>query len=148
FGIYDKLALQLGTVVLLAAVAAVLGVLAARRLWIGLAGIGAFTAIGLAAALTRAGAEPSWALPAVLGGIASGLTLWVLLRLGGNVELTPGRMADRTRRQFVGAAGAALGGAALLGLVGRQFAQKSQVNSAREGVALPTPSGARAVAPA
>ncbi|PWU53820.1 molybdopterin-binding oxidoreductase, partial [Micromonospora globispora] len=52
FGTHDKIALLIGTAVLLAAFAALLGVLAARRLWIGLAGIAAFAALGVAAALT------------------------------------------------------------------------------------------------
>jgi DMSO/TMAO reductase YedYZ molybdopterin-dependent catalytic subunit len=148
FGIHDKIALQIGTVVVLGAIAAALGILAARRLWIGLVGIGAFTAVGVVAALTRTGAESSWALPALLGGVASGLSLWALLRLGAGIELTLFAAREHTRRQFLGAAGVALGSAAVFGYLGRQFAQKSQVNSARAGVALPTPSGASAVAPA
>ncbi|MEU8191613.1 molybdopterin-binding oxidoreductase, partial [Micromonospora carbonacea] len=54
FGTYDKIALLVGTALLLAGFAALLGVLAARRLWFGLAGIGAFAALGVAAALSRA----------------------------------------------------------------------------------------------
>lgn len=148
FGVYDKIALQLGTVVVLGLIAAGLGILAARRLWTGLVGIGIFTAIGVAAALTRTGANPSWALPALLGGLASGLALWLLLRLGERIDEDRLESPERTRRQFLGAAGLAVGGAALLGVVGRQFGQKSQVNGAREAVALPTPSGTKAIAPA
>ncbi|MEU4482960.1 molybdopterin-dependent oxidoreductase [Micromonospora sp. NPDC023966] len=79
FGRYDKIALLVGTAVLLAAIAALLGVLAARRLRIGLAGIAAFAALGVAAALTRAGADASDALPSLVGGGLGALTLWAFL---------------------------------------------------------------------
>ncbi|MER6595692.1 molybdopterin-binding oxidoreductase, partial [Micromonospora purpureochromogenes] len=49
FGTYDKIALLVGTALLLAAFAALLGLLAVRRLWIGLAGIAAFAGLGVAA---------------------------------------------------------------------------------------------------
>ncbi|MGR6322096.1 molybdopterin-dependent oxidoreductase [Micromonospora soli] len=79
FGTHDKIALLIGTGVLLAAFAALLGVLAARRLRIGLAGIAAFAALGVVAALTRPGAGPAAALPALVGAALGGLTLWLLL---------------------------------------------------------------------
>ncbi|GAA4579137.1 hypothetical protein GCM10023176_56320 [Micromonospora coerulea] len=79
FGTYDKIALLVGTAVLLGAFAAALGVLAARRLGIGLAGIAAFAALGVAAALTRAGANLFDALPSLVGGALGALALWLLL---------------------------------------------------------------------
>ncbi|WP_446216886.1 molybdopterin-dependent oxidoreductase [Micromonospora sp. IBHARD004] len=79
FGTHDKIALLVGTALLLAAFAAVLGVLAARRLWIGLAGIAAFAALGVAAALTRAGANGFDALPSLVGAALGALALWLLL---------------------------------------------------------------------
>ncbi|MFJ8688210.1 molybdopterin-dependent oxidoreductase [Micromonospora wenchangensis] len=75
FGRYDKIALLVGTAVLLAAFAAGIGVLAARRLAVGLVGIAAFTGLGVAAALTRAGADAADALPALVGGGLGGLVL-------------------------------------------------------------------------
>ncbi|WKU08401.1 molybdopterin-dependent oxidoreductase [Micromonospora sp. HUAS LYJ1] len=75
FGRYDKIALLVGTAVLLAAFAAGIGVLAARRLAVGLVGIAAFTGLGVAAALTRAGADAADALPALVGGVLGGLVL-------------------------------------------------------------------------
>ena len=53
FGANDKNALLAGILVILAAFAAVIGILAVRRLALGLAGLGVFACIGLAAALTR-----------------------------------------------------------------------------------------------
>ncbi|MGW9196299.1 molybdopterin-dependent oxidoreductase [Micromonospora chersina] len=79
FGRYDKVALLVGTAVLLAAIAALLGVLAARRLWLGLAGIAAFAALGVAAALTRAGADAYDALPSLVGGGLGAVTLWAFV---------------------------------------------------------------------
>jgi DMSO/TMAO reductase YedYZ molybdopterin-dependent catalytic subunit len=79
FGTYDKIALLVGTALLLAAFAALLGVLAARRLWFGLAGIAVFAAVGVAAALTRAGADAVDALPSLVGAALGGLTLWLLV---------------------------------------------------------------------
>ncbi|KKJ96998.1 molybdopterin-binding oxidoreductase, partial [Micromonospora sp. HK10] len=79
FGRYDKIALLVGTAVLLAGIAALIGVLAARRLRIGLAGIAAFTALGVAAALTRAGADTFDALPSLVGGALGALTLWAFV---------------------------------------------------------------------
>ncbi|PWR13777.1 molybdopterin-binding oxidoreductase [Micromonospora sicca] len=79
FGTYDKIALLVGTALLLAAFAALLGVLAARRLWAGLAGIAAFAALGVAAALTRAGANVLDALPSLVGAALGALALWLLL---------------------------------------------------------------------
>ncbi len=79
FGRYDKIALLVGTAVLLAAIAALIGVLAARRLRIGLAGIAAFAALGVAAALTRAGADAFDALPSLVGGLLGAVTLWAFV---------------------------------------------------------------------
>jgi DMSO/TMAO reductase YedYZ molybdopterin-dependent catalytic subunit len=150
FGTYDKLALQVGTVVLLAVFAALVGVLATRRLWWGLAGIAVFGVVGVAAALTREGAQPTWALPSLVGVVAAGVTLWLLLRIGevrGDAERKPGGNVVE-RRRFVQASAAAIGGAAVVGYLGRTFAQLSSVNGARSAVVLPTPSGSPAIAPA
>ncbi|QLQ37796.1 molybdopterin-dependent oxidoreductase [Micromonospora robiginosa] len=79
FGTYDKIALLTGTALLLAAFAALLGLAAARRLAIGLAGIAAFAVLGVAAALTRPGADAFDALPSLVGAALGGLTLWAFV---------------------------------------------------------------------
>ncbi|MEU1604298.1 molybdopterin-dependent oxidoreductase [Micromonospora matsumotoense] len=79
FGRYDKIALLVGTAVLLAAFAAGIGVLAVRRLAVGLVGIAAFAGLGAAAALTRAGADAADALPALVGGGLGALVLWAFV---------------------------------------------------------------------
>ncbi|MFG2108720.1 molybdopterin-dependent oxidoreductase [Micromonospora chersina] len=96
FGTYDKVALLIGTAVLLAAIAALLGVLAARRLWLGLAGIAAFAALGVAAALTRAGADAYDALPSLVGGGLGAVTLWAFVAgpLAGDAAPAPAAPAS------------------------------------------------------
>ncbi|MDG4804732.1 sulfite oxidase [Micromonospora sp. WMMD980] len=79
FGTYDKIALLVGTALLLAGFAALLGLAAARRLAFGLAGIAAFAALGVTAALTRPGADAFDALPSLVGAGLGGLTLWAFV---------------------------------------------------------------------
>lgn len=87
FGTADKIALLVGTALLLGGFAALLGVLAVRRLTIGLAGIAAFGAIGVAAALTRSGADLADALPSLVGAGLGALVLWLFI--AGPFELNP-----------------------------------------------------------
>ncbi|MGW5561735.1 molybdopterin-dependent oxidoreductase [Micromonospora sp. NPDC003944] len=87
FGTADKIALLVGTAVLLGGFAALLGVLAIRRLAVGLAGIAAFGAIGVAAALTRSGADLADALPSLAGAGLGALVLWLFI--AGPFELNP-----------------------------------------------------------
>ncbi|WP_410811938.1 molybdopterin-dependent oxidoreductase [Micromonospora sp. 067-2] len=87
FGTADKIALLVGTALLLGAFAALFGVLSVRRLALGLAGIGAFAAVGVVAALTRAGADAADALPSLVGGSLGALVLWMLI--AGPLELDP-----------------------------------------------------------
>ncbi len=75
FGAHDKNVLLGGIVVVLAIAAAAVGVLAVRRLAVGLGGLGAFAGIGLAAALTRPGADPGWALPTLAGAAAGAFAM-------------------------------------------------------------------------
>ena len=80
FGSNDKTALVTGILVLLAVFAAAIGVAAFRRFSYGVAGLAAFTGIGLAAALTRPTAQPADALPALAGAAAGLFTLNRLVR--------------------------------------------------------------------
>ena len=79
FGRYDKIALLVGTAVLLAAFAAGhrrAGRSPARGR---LVGIAAFAGLGVAAALTRAGADAADTLPALVGGGSAALVLWAFV---------------------------------------------------------------------
>jgi DMSO/TMAO reductase YedYZ molybdopterin-dependent catalytic subunit len=75
FGSHDKTVLVSGILVVLAVFAAAIGVAAVRRLGYGYAGLAVFTAVGLAAALTRPTAGLLDAVPVVLGGIAGAFVL-------------------------------------------------------------------------
>ncbi|WP_033346481.1 molybdopterin-dependent oxidoreductase [Catenuloplanes japonicus] len=81
FGVHDKTALIVGTVVLLALAAAGIGALAVRSLAYAVGGVALFGVIGVASALTRSGADPTWALPSLVAVAAALATGWFLLRL-------------------------------------------------------------------
>jgi DMSO/TMAO reductase YedYZ molybdopterin-dependent catalytic subunit len=80
FGSHDKLVLLVGVLVVLAVFAAVIGVLAMRRLEYGLAGLVIFAAIGILAAVTRPNAAATAVLPTLLGAAAGAGALVLLLR--------------------------------------------------------------------
>jgi DMSO/TMAO reductase YedYZ molybdopterin-dependent catalytic subunit len=178
FGVYDKAALLTGTVVLLGGFAALVGVLAVRRLAAGLAGVGLFALVGVVAATTRPGAGPVAAVPSLVGGALAAATLWVLLRGPLEAPATwrePTEPADRPepsgraepsgdtvgepspyevaewrdqRRRFLTGVGVALGAAAVSGLGGRWLAQWRGVSAARSAVTLPAPASPAPPVPA
>ena len=80
FGSHDKVVLVSGILAVLAIFAAIVGVLAMRRLAYGVAGLAVFTAIGLVAALTRPTASAGYALPTLIGGAAAVGALRLLVR--------------------------------------------------------------------
>ncbi|MEV0617988.1 molybdopterin-dependent oxidoreductase [Nonomuraea sp. NPDC050404] len=84
FGENDKAVLVGGVLVVLAGVAALLGVLARRRLGWGLAGLGAFGVVGVLAVVTRPDAGVLDALPTVVGVAAGAWALsWLVRRATG-----------------------------------------------------------------
>lgn len=160
FFTHDKLALLIGTAVLLAAFAAVTGVLGARRLGYGVAAIAGLGLVGVLAAVTRPGAGWAYALPSAAGVVAGALLLAALLRrLPGGLPPDPspapaggaqpradapaapagesGPGADR--RGFMRLTGTVLAGALAVGLGGRWLAARRGVTSARAAVRLPLP---------
>jgi DMSO/TMAO reductase YedYZ molybdopterin-dependent catalytic subunit len=80
FGSHDKVVLVAGILAVLAVLAAAVGALAMRRLAYGMAGLAVFTAIGVAAALTRPTADAGWAFPTLVGGAAAAGALRLLVR--------------------------------------------------------------------
>jgi DMSO/TMAO reductase YedYZ molybdopterin-dependent catalytic subunit len=80
FGSNDKTALVTGILVLLAVFAAGIGIVAVRRFRYGVAGLAVFTAIGLAAALSRPTAGAADVLPSLVGGAAGLFTMWRLVQ--------------------------------------------------------------------
>ncbi|MEU5908282.1 molybdopterin-dependent oxidoreductase [Micromonospora sp. NPDC047467] len=167
FGTADKIALLVGTALLLGGFAALIGVLAVRRLALGLAGIAALGAVGVAAALTRPGADLADALPSLVGGGLGALVLWLFI--AGPLELDPwpwspptppapatgGPAPDRpegvdpeSRRRFLTGTGVLLGTAAVAGLGGRWLAGRRGVSAARDAIRLPAPVAPAAAVPA
>jgi DMSO/TMAO reductase YedYZ molybdopterin-dependent catalytic subunit len=139
FGTSDKFVLGLGTVIVALAFAGVVGVAARRRLWFGFLGIAAFSALGVAAAVTRQDASWWWGYPSIIGGVAGGAVLWGLLRLA----VRPGpEVADPlvyARRRFLYTVGATIGGAAVVGYAARAWGQGVITDAARDAVKLPAP---------
>ena len=87
FGTNDKPVLLGGIGLVLIVIAGLVGVLALRSTIAGLLAIGAFGIVGALAALARPLAQPSDALPALVGGLAAMIALaWL-------VTAVPGREA-------------------------------------------------------
>jgi DMSO/TMAO reductase YedYZ molybdopterin-dependent catalytic subunit len=80
FGSHDKTVLLTGIYVTLALFAIVTGILARRRTGYGLAGLGAFAALGVAAVLTRPVSSPVDAVPTVVGVAVGALVMILLVR--------------------------------------------------------------------
>ncbi|MEE2522299.1 molybdopterin-dependent oxidoreductase [Pseudarthrobacter sp. J75] len=158
FGTQDKAALLVGMAITIAALACVLGVLAYRRWWVGVAGVLLMGTIMVACVLTRSGAEASDALPTLAGTAAGVLALRLLITLVPPAAPESGRATDSpqraeplgptgaaepgpgpSRRFFLAAAGVAAV-AALVG-AGAQFlgAARNAAVQARSILKLPRP---------
>ena len=83
FGSHDKTVLVIGILVVLAVFSAAIGIAAMRNLRRGYIGLAIFAAIGLAAALTRPNATLWDALPTLIGALAGGYALKLLVRAAG-----------------------------------------------------------------
>jgi DMSO/TMAO reductase YedYZ molybdopterin-dependent catalytic subunit len=160
FGTHDKLALLIGIGIILAIVAAVLGAVSMRRPRAGVVGICVLGLVGLLAALTRPGARPIDAIPA-LAGTAAGLVAFRLLRSSAGLKTglkpgpqdpsvprrAPGAPATRrpTRGGEVDRRGFLLGGivaagvAAVSGFAGEYLLRRSQASASRAAVRIPVP---------
>lgn len=135
FGTADKLALQIGTVILALAAGAALGALARRWWTLGAAGFVVFGIVGIAAALASPRASLLVVTASVGGGVAAGLG--VLHRLLEAGPVRGSEDADASRRPVVLLGLAALG-AAVAGSLGRWLLARATVD--RTTVALPAPS--------
>lgn len=157
FGVYDKVALLVGTSLLLAVFAALVGLAARRDFRWGVAGIALFGLIGAAAAVTRPNAGPTAVLPSLLGAAAAVGVLHVLLRSAAQAEGAAGAIAasgesravrDAGRRRFLRWSVAGFGGALVAGLLGRALAARQGVQQAREAIKLPAPGNPAPALPA
>jgi DMSO/TMAO reductase YedYZ molybdopterin-dependent catalytic subunit len=145
FGTNDKLALLWGIGVVLALVAIALGVASVRRAWVGIVGLVAFGILGVAAALARPASGFADALPAVVGAVAAGCALLLLLRsatprapVGPPADDEAPRAFDRRRFLLAGAVGAVAALAA--GGSGNLFARRFRADASRAEVRIPAPS--------
>ena len=167
FGTNDKTALVVGIVIMSVLLGALLGVVAARRFWIGVAGFAIFGVVG-AWAYNRdpfgsAGVGITAAVIAVAAGVA---TLRLLLRAAEPVVtgLLPGTghetaAADESpvvapqppsrrgtpRRTFIAGAVALGAGAAASAALGRRLRSSDAAESARRTVTIPPPGERQAV---
>ena len=91
FGTNDKTLLLLGVFVVVFLYAMAVGVLAARRMAYGYAGLALFALLGIAAAVTRHGASPGYALPTVVGALVGAFALHRLIEAA--EAMTAGRAA-------------------------------------------------------
>ena len=146
FGEDDKTVLLAGIVLTLALLAAMGGVVAARRLRLGLAAVALLTAVAALAALSHPTGRTLDAVPAVLGGLAAAATLAALLRVRhaappANPADSPGlHDGDRllSRRRLLGCGLAIAAGAAAAGALGRTLlADAGRAAASRLGVVLP-----------
>ncbi|PZG14883.1 oxidoreductase [Nonomuraea aridisoli] len=166
FGENDKAVLVGGVFVVLAGVAALLGVLARRRLAYGVAGMAAFGVVGVLAVLTRPDTGLTGVLPTVTGVAAGAWALSWLVRRAARVDeasavRSPVRVSagerdadpvewpavmrgggepvvfDRRRLLTGVAGGVVVAGAATV--LGRQLGGRQAVDAARLGVTLPKP---------
>ncbi|MFD9245688.1 sulfite oxidase [Streptomyces sp. NPDC059556] len=147
FGEDDKTVLQLGILLVLALLAAGLGVLGLRHRRAGSCGVLAFGVVGAAAALSRPDSRGVGdILPSLSGAVAGALVLYVLVgRLSrASRAATTGDNADDggwNRRGFLVAAGVTAVGATSAGLLGRYLTgrQSQGAVASRQGLVLPAP---------
>jgi DMSO/TMAO reductase YedYZ molybdopterin-dependent catalytic subunit len=93
FGNNDKNVLLGGIVVQLAVFAAVIGIVAVRWLWVGLAGLALFGALGVAAVVSQSSAGPSDVAPTLIGVAVAAVAMVFLVRAA---RLEPRRAAAVT----------------------------------------------------
>lgn len=146
FGPSDKSVLLAGIGVVLALAAIALGIASLYRLWVGVVGLAAFGAIGVAAALARPVAVPRDLLPAIAATAVGLLTLVAIrscVRFSATGAATrgfdgePPRMIDRRRFLLIATAGFV--GALAAGGAGNFFARRFRADASRAAVGMPTP---------
>jgi DMSO/TMAO reductase YedYZ molybdopterin-dependent catalytic subunit len=166
FGENDKIALVVGTLVVIAVYAVAVGLLGLRSRRLGVLGVAIFGFVGAVAAITRPEGSILDALPSVAGAVAGILTLLALLaplsvpsaadeqadtrveRLREVLGAGDRKGAGLNRRRFFIAGGVALGVAALAGGSGRFLQRRFAVAGDRADLVLPTPASRAAPLPA
>src|SRR5271157_4417320 len=102
FGARDKTVLLGGILVVLALYAALVGMLAVRRLTFGMWGLALFAFLGLAAALTRPNSTPEYVVPTLAGAAAGAFVLTRLTRAATRLSPSPVRARSGGRPDWRG----------------------------------------------
>ena len=165
-GSHDKQVLVAGILLMLAAFAAVVGMLALRRIGYGFAGLAVFGVLGAAAAITRPNSGAADLVPTLVGVAVAAVALTLLVRAGGGRQKTgpasrrgsavgvldvpapaapaetrqgasPARTPDR--RRFLALAGGTAAVAAAGGLAGQRLLSRFNVDRLRAVIRLPAP---------
>ena len=139
FGTDDKLALRVGIVTILALAAVGVGLLAARRMWWGVAGIAAFGVVGALAATDRPNQTIGAAFPSILGAVAGALVLYRMVQpapTSPDGESTSAVGWDR--RRFLVTGGATAAGAVVAGGMAKGIEER-RVDQIRESIQTPLP---------
>ncbi|MFF5638407.1 sulfite oxidase [Streptomyces sp. NPDC012825] len=145
FGENDKIVLQIGILVLLALFAVLLGVLALRNRYVGVAGVLLFGIVGAAAALTRPdSAGIGDALPSLIGAVVAAAVLFLLAgKAAGAADAADGEPHASTwsRRGFLTAATVTAAAATGAGVIGRILAGQrgEDAVASRKNLVLPAP---------
>ncbi|PNI09366.1 oxidoreductase [Arthrobacter sp. AFG7.2] len=152
FGTADKVALLAGMALVIAVLGAVAGTMEYRRRFAGVALVGVFGLVGLAAVLTRAQANAAAVLLAALTAAAAGILLRLLVGRLGNWRTLPPEPANGAapaRRRFL----QALAGGAVFTVMGGAVAAiwrgaAAVATEARSRITLPAPASPAAAIPA
>ncbi len=150
FGTNDKPALLIGMGLVVAVIAAAMGVASITRPWIGFAALGGFGAVGAIAAVTRPNLGPEAAVPSMLGAGIGVLTFAALRRAAGvsawsrsgppaTTRRRRARAPEFDRRRFLGAGTYAAVAAGLSGLAGQYLVRRFDASASRTSVRIPPP---------
>lgn len=155
-GSNDKPFLIVNIVVVSGLLGAVLGILSVRRFVVGVAGLAAMAALGVAASLSDPQTDVAGPLVAGVTAAPAGiLALWALLRAAGpsaapaapaTRDPAAGGLVDRKRLLGVAAAAVVVAGAGAYG--GRVFAARKRVDEIRQAIRIPRPARRAPAAPA
>ncbi|MEU6879530.1 molybdopterin-dependent oxidoreductase [Streptomyces sp. NPDC046712] len=152
FGESDKIVLQLGILVVLAILAAAVGLLALRYRRAGAATVMAFGVIGALAAVSRPDSESAVdALPSLVGAAAGAFLLYVLIGrlLAPRPSSSPDRADAADRRSFLLVAASTAVVATGAGALGRALGgtRNEDAVASREALRLPRPASAAPAVP-
>jgi DMSO/TMAO reductase YedYZ molybdopterin-dependent catalytic subunit len=158
FGSHDKTVLVGGILVILAALAALIGVAAVRRLSYGMIGLGLFVLIGVVASVTRPDSSAGDALPTILGGLTAAIALRRLVAAvphppppavtrppapapapAPRPAARPAPPPTQPRRSFITTSAVVAGTALVAGAGGRLLGERGSVATARRSLRIPAP---------